>query len=150
MECRVRNKRICRETQSDPELFFKVIEPDDPILLEAVVPVAVPAHDVEFRIKSTFPFQPPSMLYRGESSQLFLRQLRARVDPLIRRFQLAHGCCSCCSLTYSMWSPTYGMKTVLIDFLEQKKRLENVSKYQTIMPLLKWDDLVHAKILSYF
>ena len=150
MECRVRNKRICRETQASPELFFKVIEPDDPILLEAVVPIAVRTHDIEFRVKKTFPFQPPTMLYRGEDSQLFIRKLRTSVDPLIRQFKLDYGCCSCCSVTYSFWSPVYGMKTVLDDFVQQKVRLENVHKYQTIMSQLKFDDLVHNKILHFF
>jgi hypothetical protein len=153
---RVRNRRICRETQAAPELFAVQYDPDDPSLLQNTVRIPLHRDDMVVEVSSNFPFQPPTLLYRGKDSSSYIRALRAEVQPLVTKYRLeTFGCCSCCTSLRVMWSPVYTIKAVIDEFLPLSARLESLKAFQELEARLgkkyrNWDDLINERICQYF
>jgi hypothetical protein len=109
----------------------------------------VPSLGITMHFKKSYPFTPPIIMVEGEASTMkFIKQFRD-LQPLISWYNLVLPCVCCSDLVYA-WSPCYGIRDVLDEYVAVSQRLNALTGYMAVMKRLPFDDLVHRRVLLHF
>ena len=139
----LRDKRVAIERQ---RMAYVLGAPVDPTA--DIVAYPVPSLGVTVHLERTYPFSPPLVTVGGQyAAKTFLQQQHA-IQPFLRTYNITLPCV-CCSPLRCAWSPMYGIREVLDEYVETSTRLNQYLGYSSILDALPFDDQVHSCVLAY-
>jgi len=128
-----RNRRLLKERD------IVVSEEDD---------VEVVVKGVTVRVGNLYPFRPPTIMYNGEEGMVYLKAKYTEHKPFLQYYRIEIPCIYCNTLACT-WVPTYRLVQLVDEWREYMRIFSWLAAYKAILPLTRFDDLVHHRILSY-
>lgn len=127
-----RNKRLLNE---------QIVASDEDDALVVVNGVTV-------RVCPMYPFRAPTIMYQGGDGIAYLKTKYNEHKAFLQYYQIDLPCIYCTTLTCS-WVPTYRIVNLVDEWREYMRTFQWLSVYEAVIPLSRFDDLVHQRILSY-
>jgi hypothetical protein len=128
-----RNRRLLKEQD------VVVSEEDD---------VEVVVKGVTVKVGNLYPFRPPTIMYQGGEGIEYLKTKYKEHKPFLQYYSIDIPCIYCTTLTCS-WVPTYRIGQLVDEWRGYMRIFQWLSAYEAVIPLTRFDDLVHQRILSY-
>jgi len=128
-----RNRRLLKERA------IVVSEEDD---------VEVVVKGVTVKVGNMYPFRAPTILYNGDEGIVYLKAKYNEIKPFLQYYSIDIPCIYCTTLTCS-WVPTYRIGQLVDEWCEYMRIFNWLAAYKAVLPLTRFDDLVHHRILSY-
>ena len=114
-----------------------------------VMKIDCPKLGVSLHFEKSYPFTSPIVMVNGELSTVkFMKQFKM-VEPLRLTYNL-HCQCVCCSELTCAWSPCYGIREILDEYVKISSSLNSLESYAVIHKHLPFDDCVHRQVLLFF
>jgi hypothetical protein len=128
-----RNRRLLKEQD------VVVSEEDD---------VEVVVKGVTVKVGNLYPFRAPTIMYQGGEGIEYLKTKYKEHKPFLQYYSIDIPCIYCTTLTCS-WVPTYRIGQLVDEWRGYMRIFQWLSAYEAVIPLTRFDDLVHQRILSY-
>jgi hypothetical protein len=139
----IRNKRILLECSRIDYVLNNADDSDSEVLK-----IDVPSLGVSLHFEKGYPFVSPVVMVDGELSiTKFIRQYKA-IEPLRTIYRLDVPCV-CCSPIRCSWTPCYGIREVLDEYVTVSRRMNELVGYELVHTKLPFDDAVHYQILTF-
>lgn len=102
-----------------------------------------------FEIEHGYPFKPPKFLVFGEDHVRLLFRRQQNLREFMKFYRLEE-LCVCCRNLRCKWSPCYGLKDIMEEYLEFSKRINVFSRLKVVLSNLPFDDNINTHIVSFF
>jgi len=103
-----------------------------------------------FQIEQGYPFRPPKLLINGEEDHIrLLYRRQTNMKEFMKYYKLIE-LCICCKNLKCAWSPCYGLKDVMDEYVQYTRRINVFSRLKVVIANLPFDDNINSIIVSYF
>lgn len=110
--------------------------------------VSVVVKGVTVVVDNMYPFTSPTVMYKGDKGIVHLKAKYNEVKPFLNYYGIEIPCIYCTIYSCS-WVPTYRIMHLVDEWREYMRTFQWLSAYDAVIPLTRFDDLVHQRILSY-
>jgi hypothetical protein len=128
-----RNKRLLRE--------HNIVASDED-------EVTVVIKGVTVKVDNMYPFRTPTIIYNDDEGIEYLKAKYKEHKPFLQYYNIDIPCLYCNTLACS-WVPTYRIVNLVDEWRSYMRTFSWLSTYKAIIPLTRFDDLIHHRILSY-
>jgi len=143
----IRNKRLTKEQQLDK---FELQWPSDWTQDNVIIKSVQRDTCITIEVNLKYPFAHPNLFIHKKKKINYIEWF-VKLKSKYKEFdKFTHIPCVCCKNIICCWAPTYGIKSIINDFLQFHDYFKQLENFRIIYgKISRFDDLIYKNIILY-